>query len=139
MYNSDDNDEDVNDVIKRVQVLLEKNGDELEDDFPITISGSGKYSYTYDKSIRKWLKSEHMPETYTADRAFSQLRASLGIDPDLSVYDAQKEIQKEGIYPPISVGIKISYTYELEKEDFLERYGLDEDTDAKEAFKAIRK
>lgn len=139
MYSSDEEDKDVNQVCLDLTYLLDRNGDEIKDDFPIKLK-NGKYYYTYDEEIRKWLRSENMPESYTAEQAFNQLRSNLNISADADVYQAQLEMQTNyGVYPPISVGAVISYTYDNERKTFLERYGLDEDTGASEAFSEIRK
>lgn len=139
MYSSDEDDKDVNQVCLDLTYLLDRNGDEIKDDFPIKLK-NGKYYYTYDEEIRKWLRSENMPESYTAEQAFNQLRSNLNISSDADVYQAQLEMQANyGVYPPISVGAVISYTYDNERKTFLERYGLDEETGASEAFREIRK
>lgn len=139
MYNSDEDDEDINQIALALTKLLDKNGDEIKDEFPITVK-NGNYSYTYDKEITDWLKSENMPEYYTAEQAFNQLRTNLGIASDKDVYEAQLEMQTVyGLYPPISVGAVISYTYDNDKKSFLEGYNLDEDASAEEAFNELRK
>lgn len=138
MYNSDEDDDAVNQVALDLTQLLDKNGDEIEDDFPIKIK-NGNFYYTYDEEIKRWLRSENMPSDYTAEQAFNQLRTNLGISADEDVYTAQLEMQTTyGIYPPISVGATLSYTYENEKKTFLERYNLDESTSAAKAFKEIK-
>lgn len=46
--------EQINDSCYALVKLLEKNGDEYVDNFPIKISKSGKFYYTYDSDKRKW-------------------------------------------------------------------------------------
>ena len=73
-----------------------------------------------------------------AEEAFQFLRNTLGIDPNLDMYEAQLEMQeKHGIYPPISVK-NLKFTAEMQKEHFLESYYLSKDLTAEEAFKALR-
>lgn len=137
-------DTELNNTISRLLAVLNSNHDQLEDDFPIRVSG-GKYSYTYDAEITKWLKQYHLPAGTSAEDAFNSLRQKLGIDSSLDRYEAQAEMQNNhGIYPPISVDT-MQYTYETEKNNFLEQYFPDlKDSErsrltAKQAFEGIRR
>ncbi len=124
MYSSGMEDEELNNVSLKLINLFKKNNDDYEDDFPIKLK-NGKFYYEYDKEIQSWLKSQDMPVTYTAEQAFNQIRKNLGISDDLDVYEAQIEMQDTyGVYPPISVGAVMEYTYENEKKTFLERYHI---------------
>ena len=40
-------------ALKIINKLIE-NGEDYEDDFPITISKNGNFSYTYDKNVREY-------------------------------------------------------------------------------------
>ncbi len=138
MYSSNMDDQELNDVAFRTIRLLKKNGDHYEDEFPIKMK-DGTFYFTYDKKIKEWLDDHNMAENTSAEDAFEQLRSSLGISKSLSVYDAQAEMQTTyGVYPPISVGAVIKYTYENEKNSFLESYGFDKDLSAEETFKKLR-
>lgn len=138
MYNSDDSSAEINEVALKLTKLLKKNGDKINDEFPIKLK-NGEFYYTYDKEIKRWLARENMPTDYTAEQAFNQLRTNLGISSELDVYAAQSEMQTNyGVYPPISVGATISYTYANDRKTFLERYHLDEDSTAEEAFNELR-
>lgn len=131
-------DKELNKAVLQLINILSRTGDKLEDNFPIKMSG-GKYSYTYDNEIRNWLKRKGLPTNYTAEEAFNALRTSLGIDPDLSRYEAQLIMQNTyNEYPPISV-TNMKYNSQVERDDFLKLYELSQKTTAKEAFFAIRK
>ncbi len=124
MYSSGMENKELNDVSLKLIKLFRENGDDYEDDFPIKLK-NGKFYYEYDNEIQSWLKSQNMPVTYTAEQAFNQIRKNLEISDELDVYEAQLEMQETyGVYPPISVGAVMKYTYENEKKTFLERYHI---------------
>ena len=135
--------EELNRTITSLIKVLKKNNDKLEDEFPIKIK-NGKYYYQYDKEIKKWLKKNNMPKGTSAESAFNSLRQKLDIDSSLDRYAAQVEMQStHGTYPPIDVAT-MKYSYEEEKENFLEQYfpNMTEDErnglSAKKAFKGMR-
>ena len=133
--------EELNNTISDLYKIMRKNGDNFVDNFPIKFK-NGKYYYTYDRKITKWLKKEGFKTDLTAEEAFNALRTKLGIDPSLDRYAAQQEMQQTyNQFPPISVS-DMKYTAQQDKERFLQIYfGDDEskmDLSAKEAFKEIR-
>lgn len=137
-------DEQLNTTVSNLLKVLNKNNDKLEDEFPIKIK-NGKYYYTYDREITKWLKKNDLKTDLNAEEAFNALRQKLGIDSSLDRYTAQQEMQeKHSTYPPISVNT-MKYTYEEEKDSFLEQYFSNKKESerssmtAKEAFEGIRK
>ncbi|MGI6204303.1 MAG: penicillin-binding transpeptidase domain-containing protein [Anaerovoracaceae bacterium] len=128
----------LNKSITRLIKVLEKNGDDYVDEFPIKIK-NGKYYYTYDQEINSWLKKNDLPEGTSAEKAFNALREKLGIDKSLSNYEAQTEMQQTySTYPPIDI-TTMQYTYTQDKEDFLTGYELDTGISAKKAFRKIKK
>ncbi len=143
--------EEINESCYSLVKLLEKNGDEYVDNFPIKITKSGKFYFTYDTDKKKWLKSLGLSEDAKPDEALELLRKKYEIDPDLDRFDAMEELQQTyGVWPPI-VTKSMRYSYDVKKENFIEKYGLyvtekDEDgntvkrTDltAEEAFYALR-
>lgn len=130
--------DNINDVALKLIDLLEKNGDEYTDDFPIRITEDGGFYYTYDKEIEEWLEEQNMSLNLTAAEAFAELRERENIDQSLTDYEAQEKLQKDyGIYPPISVKNMI-YTSRLELNTFLERFHIDTDTSAEDAFIQMR-
>jgi len=48
----------LNTSITALLKVLKKNNDSYVDDFPIKITAGGKYYYTYDRQITKWLKKK---------------------------------------------------------------------------------
>lgn len=132
-------DEELNASAKKVIDILEENDETLIDNFPIKISG-GKYTFTYQQEIEKWLKSQKMPIDYTAEEAFNELRERNEISEDLDKYAAQTELQNKGVNPPISVR-RMQYTENMEKTTFYQRYSIDpeDNLSAKESFAKIRK
>ena len=130
--------DDINKSAYVLVKLLEKNGDEYVDNFPIVITASGKFRYTYDQNKTKWLKSIGLSSDATAEEAFNKLRADYEIDPELDRHEAIKVLQETyGVWPPISVR-SMTFTYDSRKKAFLEKYGLETDLSAEEAFNALR-
>jgi len=130
-----------NEEINRVSLdlihILEANGDQYNDNFPIIIE-NGRFEYTFQKDIEEWLASQAMPVDYSAEQAFDEIRRRQNIDEGLDKYAAQEELQTVyNIFPPISVK-HMKYTKELDKESFLGRYYLDIHLTAEEAFRALR-
>jgi len=134
--------EQINDAAYGIVKILEKNGDEYVDNFPILISSSNDgytYSYTYDQNKQKWLAQQGFSSSFTPEQSLNALRNIYDIDPELDRYEAVEELQTTyGVWPPINVR-SMTYTYDASKKDFLQKYGLDEDLDAEDAFKALRK
>ncbi|MEG1931113.1 MAG: penicillin-binding transpeptidase domain-containing protein, partial [Anaerovorax sp.] len=132
-------DKEINKVSSDLIDVLEKNGDEYFDNFPIIADANGEFYYTYQREIEEWLASEGMPTNFFAEQAFEELKNRNNLNPGLDKYEAQSQLQNTyGIYPPISVK-NMKYTKELDKESFLGRYSLDYDMSAREAFDALRK
>ena len=130
--------EEINKVSKNLIQILESNGDQYYDNFPIKFE-NGQFYYTYQKDIEDWLSAQAMPTNYSAEQAFAEMRRRQNIDEGLDKYDAQTELQTVyNIFPPISVK-SMKFMKELDKESFLQRYYLDTDLNAEQAFKELRK
>ena len=138
---------DINRSAYTLVKLLEENGDEYVDNFPIKITKKGKFRYTYDDSKKNWLKSIGLDSDATPEEALEKLRKDYEIDPALDRYDALEVLQEtHGVWPPINIR-SMTYTYDTRKTAFLEKYspysgiasadipGLS----AEEAFNALRK
>ena len=141
MTGSGMSDEELNAQIEAVLAILDKNGDTYVDEFPIVID-DGKFRFTYQENIEKWLKSMGFSKDLTAEEAFNSLRSLYNIDPGLDRYAAQQILQNTyNQYPPISVS-DMEYTQNKEKRNFIQRYfGNDEEylnMTAKEVFMALR-
>ncbi len=129
--------EEINRISQNLIHILEANGDEYYDDFPILIE-NGRFEYTYQKDIEDWLDAQAMPTNYSAEQAFDEMRRRQNIDEGLDKYAAQSELQTVyNIFPPISVK-NMKFLKELDKESFLGRYYLDLDLTAEQAFMALR-
>ena len=138
--------EDINSSAYALVKLLEKNGDEYVDNFPIVIKKNGKFVYTYDQNKVKWLKSIGLSADATPEEALNKLRKDYDIDPSLDRRDAVEILQETyGVWPPISVR-SMTYTYDLQKKSFLEKYSPYDDVKtedipnltAEEAFNALK-
>ena len=138
--------EDINRSAYSLVKLLEKNGDEYVDNFPIVIKKNGEFRYTFDEDKEKWLKSIGLSADATCEEAFNKLRKDYDIDPELERKDAMEVLQQtHGVWPPISVR-SMTFTYDSGKKAFLEKYSpYDnisseniENLSAEEAFTALK-
>jgi penicillin-binding protein 2 len=130
-------DVDVNRLALQLISVFEKNGDKFYDNFPITIQ-NGIFYYTYEKSIVDYLTAQGMPETFTAEQAFEEIKRRQNIEFGVDKYQAQEEMQTVyNIFPPISVK-NMKYLEDLNKESFLQKFNLPVTLSAKEAFYALR-
>ena len=118
--------EQINDSCLKLMNLMIRNGDKYTDNFPIRIE-DGKYYYTYDRSIQKWLSKMKLPEDMSAGNAFSVLRKRYKISGSKTRYDALDELEeKYHLDIPINVR-EMRYTYDIEKEQFLAKWGFEEE------------
>lgn len=130
--------EEINESAYKLVKILEQNGEEYVDNFPIQIV-DGEYIYSFDVEKAEWLEEKNFPSYFTAEQAFNAIRIQYEIDPKLDRYDALEVLQtKYGIYPPINIR-SMTYTYDKGKEAFLEKYGLDTNLSAKKALAELRK
>lgn len=136
--------EHLNDVCLKLYNILEKNNEDINDEFPIVIE-NGQYTFTFDKYISEFKKQNHIPENFTAYEALMLLvdKANAAeltkIDKSESNTKIQQMLNEHGIYPPISVGERVEFTKELEKEQWLYGYGItDKNIPAKAAFAKVR-
>ena len=129
--------EEINTTSYNLVNILEANGDEYVDNFPIVIE-AGEYRYSYDDEKAQWLATQSFSQDMTAEQAFNALRNQYEIEPHVDRYEAAEELQTTyGVYPPINIR-SMTYTYDSEKEEFLEKYELDTDLSAQEAFAQLR-
>lgn len=74
-------------VIERLVDILNKNGERINDDFPIAwkADNEGNYNFVFDLSSsdqeRRFKKDNGIPENYTAEQAFYFLKDAYGISP----------------------------------------------------------
>lgn len=129
--------EEINESAYRIVKILEANEEEYVDNFPIEII-NGKFVYSFDIDRKEWLEKKEYPLTFTAEQSFNAIRVQYEIDPKLDRYDAMELLQqKYGVWPPINVR-SMTYTFDSNKEAFLEKYELDTDLSAKKAFAKLR-
>lgn len=133
---------EINDAAYGIVKILEENGDEYVDNFPILLSEGEEgieFRYSYDDEKAEWLESRDFPTDFTAEEAFNALRNIYEIDPDLDRYEAMNQLQETyGVYPPIYVR-NMQFSYDRDKASFLEKYAIDGDLTAEEAFGKLRK
>ncbi len=119
---------DANGIALKIINKLIENEEEYEDNFPIVISKNGKFSYTYDKSIREYKKKNDIPTNLNAKETFYYLVDTLieeGVlkksDRDLKPSELQKKLNEKGYYPPILVST-FTFTEIKDKNDWLESF-----------------
>ncbi len=109
--------DNLNDVLYRLIKLLEQNGEEIEDDFPI--SKEKPYSFMLDGSKTRevrWKKDMGLKEGLNASECFYTLREMFEIDPAMSDEEARKLLSLRGTmyrqryskYMPIVVSEEVS-------------------------------
>lgn len=130
--------EEINDSSYNIVKILEANGEKYVDNFPIKILG-GEFVYTFDLEKQEWLKNKGYPSDFTPEQSFNAIRNQYEIDPKLDRYDALEVLQeKYGVWPPINIR-SMTYTFDTDKKAFLEKYELETDLSAEEAFRELRK
>lgn len=133
---------EINDTAYGIVKIMEKNGDKYVDNFPILVTetdGGTTFRYSFDDDKAKWLSSKGYSADFTAAEAFAALRNKYEIDPKLDRFEAMDELQETyGVYPPIYAK-GMTFSYDVSKESFLNKYGLDKKLTAEEAFRTLRK
>lgn len=134
----------INEVALNLLNILEENGDEYTDDFPIIRREDGGYAFTYDIDLANWKESYGLVGVRNGKEAFEILKKRYGIDVEDPV-EAQLELLKvPDLRVPISINesTRWAYTDMLKKEDWLKSYGFTEDEydiRAIDVFNEIRK
>ncbi len=127
---------ELNDVAIRLIDILDNN-DQNHIEFPIRVE-NGEYAFSYDKNIETWLESNDYEGYTDAELLFDEMRKREQVSVVLTDKEAQKILQLKGVYLPFS-RTKMKFYSEIDKERFLDLYGLGYDISAEEAFKEIRK
>ena len=133
-----------NDISLNIINLLEDNGEEYVDEFPIYIE-NGEFHYTFDEKIKEFKDDYKIPQELNAKESFYYLVDDLiskGIlspeDKRLEASKLQVKLNENNYYPPILVS-KWIFTEEKNKKDWLQGYKIMEtDISAREAFKKVR-
>jgi len=118
--------EEINESAYGLVKLLKKNGDEdkMVDNFPIRITKKGNFKYTFDDEKKEWLKDQGFASDLTAEEAYGKLREKYEIDPELDRFDALEILQDTySVYPPIVIR-SMTWVYDNQKTNFLNKYGL---------------
>lgn len=143
MRNEIDN-KKINEVALKLLNILEQNGDEYTDEFPIILTETGEYAFTYDIDLANWKETYGLIGVRNGREAFEVLKKRYGIDIEDPV-EAQLELLKvPDLRVPISINenTRWAYTDILKKEDWLKSYGFKEeeyDTGALDVFIELRK
>lgn len=117
--------EALNEASTKLIEILDKNEEKYELDFPIGLE-DGKFYFTFEQDIKKWLNENEFPLNYSAEEAFYALKDRLGIDAK-DRYEIQKQMhERKNVYPPISVK-EMKFSAELEKKQFLKSYDIKEE------------
>ncbi len=109
--------ENLNEVLLNLVNLLEKNGEEIETDFPIT--AESPHIFTYDgntKKEKRWKLDMGLDENLTASEAFYALRVKFDINDELSDAEAAKilalrcelYLKRFSKYVPVTIAHNIS-------------------------------
>ncbi|SCZ77209.1 penicillin-binding transpeptidase domain-containing protein [Acidaminobacter hydrogenoformans] len=126
---------DLNRVSVDLMTMLDSKGEgHLE--FPIRIE-DGNYTFRYDDDRIKWLLDRGYPDYFTAKAVLDDYRAKEQLSETLNDQEAYSIMIQKGIILPISIS-KLKFWNEIEKENFLKMYGLEQDVTAKDAFDLIR-
>ncbi|MGB3368793.1 MAG: penicillin-binding transpeptidase domain-containing protein [Acidaminobacteraceae bacterium] len=125
---------DLNKVAVKLLSILDNN-EEDRIRFPIQKQDDNFY-FTYDDNILKYLIDNDYEVGTSAENVYHQIRRREQISDELSDSEAQRFLLLNGVSLPLSVN-KMKFWSEIEKEEFLESYGLDLDISAKDAFDAI--
>ena len=81
MYKTKVEDEQLNDSILLMTLILESNGDEYVDTFPISINPF-TYNFDSEEALAEWKKTYKIPETASAEEAFYIMRDKYKIKTD---------------------------------------------------------
>jgi len=112
------------------------NNDQSHIEFPIRIE-NGEFYFSYDENIDNWLISNGYEGYRDAEDLFDEMRRREQVSVVLTDSEAQKILTLKGVYLPFSRS-KMKFYSEIDKEKFLDTYGMDYDITAEQAFQTIR-
>ncbi|HZJ76108.1 MAG TPA: penicillin-binding transpeptidase domain-containing protein, partial [Oscillospiraceae bacterium] len=134
----------INETALELINILEQNGDKYTDEFPIILTESGRYAFTYDIDLAEWKETYGLIDVKNGEEAFEILKERYDINIDDPV-EAQLELLK---IPDLTIPVSIKkdtrweYTHILKKQDWLKSYGFNEkeyNIEAIDVFNKIRK
>ncbi len=126
---------ELNRVSVDLMTMLDSRG-ESHLEFPIRIE-QGNYTFRYDDDRVKWLLDHGYPDYFTAKAVLDDYRVKEQISETLNDQEAYSIMIQKGIILPISIS-KMKFWNEIEKENFMKMYGLEQEVTAEDAFKLIR-
>ena len=133
--------EKMNAVALKLINILEQNSDKYTDEFPIIVTETGEYVFTYDMDLANWKETYGLSGVKNGKEAFEILKERYDVDIEDPV-EAQLELLKiPGLTIPISIkeDTRWEYTDILKKEDWLKSYGFKRyDVEAVDVFNKIR-
>lgn len=103
---------------------------------PIVMTESG-FSFEADLQKAQWLEENGFDHKISARRIFDIYKEQEQIAADLDVYSTQQIFLLKGIYLPIRVK-EMVFTYDFNRNAFLDYYGIPRNATAKQAFLEIR-
>ena len=133
--------EKMNTVALKLVNILEQNSDKYTDEFPIIMTETGEYVFTYDMELANWKETYGLLGVKDGEEAYEILKERYDINIEDPV-EAQLELLKiPGLTIPISIkeDTRWEYTDTLKKEDWLKSYGFKRyDVEAIDAFNRLR-
>ena len=135
--------DEINETVINLVGILNKNEETVLDDFPIQINENGEYYFTFDQQLANWKAGAEIPENYTAEQAFNEVRRRYAIPEDMDRYEAQQKLISEyNVSVPISVAT-MEYRQNMDKRQFLETFRIsakqqESGVSAKKAYRIIR-
>ena len=111
--------ENFNEMLLELYQLLEKNNEEIIDNFPISADKPYEYMFNGSESQEKrWKNNMGLDEEIAADEAFIELREKFEIDSDLTDQDARKilSLRCELYEKRYSKFIPVTIAYNIKKE-----------------------
>ncbi|KAB3531440.1 penicillin-binding transpeptidase domain-containing protein [Alkaliphilus serpentinus] len=131
-------DERINEVVMNIVKILESNDDKYTDEFPIVLSETGQYEFTYDTELRAWKENNLLEEVTSAEEAFEILLERHNIQEGEDKFEAQRQLIEVMGSIPISVQTW-KFTDEMKKENWLVDHRIkDFSISAEEAFLTVR-
>ncbi|MGM0378906.1 MAG: penicillin-binding transpeptidase domain-containing protein [Bacillota bacterium] len=128
------------DQINKVAIKIFDLLNNLEEDyldFPIVYTKDKKFKFEYDIQKNKWLKENGFDLSITPKELIEYYRKKYFGSEKLDIDDTIFMLSKQGINLPINIS-EMKYKQDIEKEEFLDYYGLDLDIKARNAFEKIR-
>lgn len=127
--------EEINSSSLKLINLLIKNGDKYTDNFPIKITDSGTYYYTYKEKIKTWLRKQALPiicrrRRPSANSVSNTKLTTVRPIPNSVILLWETLQTKYNLDPPISVK-SMTYTYDNDWQRFSKSLEFEKDRNKK--------